>query len=205
MNAGTALSLFATIFVLALMPSTSTMVVVSRSVASGFLHGVMATLGIVIGDIIFILFAILGLAMLAQSLGDLFVVVKYLGVAYLLVLGILLMRARPVAAPGGPGHEATRLSGFLAGLSITLADQKAILFYLGFFPAFIDLATLSIPDVLLILGITIVALGSAKLLYAYLADHFGRAVDLTGKATVLNRVAGLVVMGVGLDIVLRAG
>jgi threonine/homoserine/homoserine lactone efflux protein len=205
MNAGTALSLFATIFVLALMPSTSTMVVVSRSVASGFLHGVMATLGIVIGDIIFILFAILGLAMLAQSLGDLFVVVKYLGGAYLLVLGILLMRARPVAAPVGPGHEATRLSGFLAGLSITLADQKAILFYFGFFPAFIDLATLSRPDVLLILGITIVALGSAKLLYAYLADRFGRALDLTGKATVLNRVAGLVVMGVGLYIVLRAG
>ena len=51
MNTGTVLTLFATIFVLALLPSSSAMIVAARSVASGFLHGVMATLVIVAGDI----------------------------------------------------------------------------------------------------------------------------------------------------------
>ena len=55
MNTGTVLTLFATIFVLALLSSSSAMIVAARSVASGFLHGVMATLGIVAGDTLFIL------------------------------------------------------------------------------------------------------------------------------------------------------
>jgi threonine/homoserine/homoserine lactone efflux protein len=81
MNTGTVLTLFATIFVLALLPSSSAMIVAARSVASGFLHGVMATLGIVAGDILFILLAVPGLAMLTETLGNLFVVVKLSGVA----------------------------------------------------------------------------------------------------------------------------
>jgi threonine/homoserine/homoserine lactone efflux protein len=206
MNTGTSLTLFATIFVLALMPSASGMIVAARSAASGFLHGVMATLGIAAGDIIFIMFAVLGLAMLAETLGSLFVMVEYLGGAYLLVLGFMLMRPRPAVVPGEAGSEATLLSSFLAGLSITLADQKAILFYFGFFPAFVDLSELSVPDVSMIVGITIVALGSAKLVYAWLAVRVGRVFfNVAGVASVLNRLAGLIVMGVGLYVVLTAG
>lgn len=204
MNTGTGLTLFATIFVLALMPSASAMIVAARSAASGFLQGVMATLGILTGDILFILFAVLGLAMLAETLGSLFVVVKYLGGAYLVVLGIMLMRARPAVAPGEAGSETTLLSSFLAGLSITLADQKAILFYFGFFPAFIDMSALSVADVLLIIGITAVALGGAKLVYAYLAVRVGRVMNMAGVATTLNRLAGLIVMGVGVYVLLTA-
>lgn len=204
MNTGAALTLFATIFVLALMPSSSAMIVAARSTASGFLHGVMATLGIVAGDTLFILLAVLGLAMLAETLGNLFVVVKYIGGGYLLVLGIILMRSRPADAPGEAGSESTLLSSFLAGLSITLADQKAILFYFGFFPAFIDLAALSVPGVLMILAITIIALGGAKLVYACLAIRAGRILDSAGLTATLKRLAGLMVMAVGLYVVTTA-
>ena len=55
------------------------------------------------------------------------------------------------------------------GMSITLADQKAILLYFGFFPAFISLSALSVPDVLIIIGITAVAPGGARLIHVYLA------------------------------------
>ena len=55
------------------------------------------------------------------------------------------------------------------GTSLTLADQKAILFYFGFFPACINLSALSVPDVLIITGITAVASEGSKLVYVYLA------------------------------------
>lgn len=57
------------------------------------------------------------------------------------------------------------------GLSITLGDQKAILFYFGFFPAFLDLSALTVPDWVVIMAIAAIAVGSVKLAYAYLADR----------------------------------
>lgn len=153
---------------------------------------------------LFIVLAVLGLAILAETTGNLFVVMKYLGGGYLLVLGIMLMRSRPADAQGEAGSESTLLSSFLAGLSITLADQKAILFYFGFFPACIDLAALSVPGVLMILAITIIALGGAKLVYAYLAIRAGRILNSAGLTATLKRLAGLMVMAVGLYVVTTA-
>ena len=54
---------------------------------------------------------------------------------------------------------------------ITLGDQKAILFYLGFFPAFIDLSSMTPADTLAIVIIAIIGVGGAKLVYAYLASR----------------------------------
>ncbi|HBE31773.1 MAG TPA: hypothetical protein DD990_10680, partial [Cyanobacteria bacterium UBA11368] len=51
---------------------------------SGFIHGVFATIGIVLGDIIFIIIAIWGLSFLAETMGNLFVLIKYIGGAYLI-------------------------------------------------------------------------------------------------------------------------
>jgi threonine/homoserine/homoserine lactone efflux protein len=83
-------ALFGIMVVGALIPSVSVITVSARSAASGFIHGVFTTMGIVVGDILFILLAILGLSVLAETLGSLFVLVKYLGSAYLIWLGIAL-------------------------------------------------------------------------------------------------------------------
>ena len=120
------------------------------------------------------------------------------------MLGIILMRSRPADAPGEASSESTSLSSFLAGLSITRADQKAIPFYFGFFPAFIDLAALSAPGVLMILALMSSALGSAKLVYVYLAIRAGRILNSAGLTTTLNRLAGLIVMAVGLYVLSTA-
>ncbi|NJM63549.1 MAG: LysE family transporter, partial [Oscillatoriales cyanobacterium RU_3_3] len=71
-------ALFCAMTVLAAIPSISVLAVSTRSAAFGFIHGVFTTLGIVVGDIIFILIAILGLSLLAQKMGSLFFAIKYL-------------------------------------------------------------------------------------------------------------------------------
>src|SRR3989304_6841041 len=127
----------------ALIPGVSVLAVSARSAAFGFAHGIFTSLGIVVGDIVFILIAIYGLSVLADLMGSHFALVKYLGGAYLIWLGTVLWRAKP-KADGVEGNSKTSMpSSFPTGLLITLADEKAILFYLGFFPAFIDLSVIS--------------------------------------------------------------
>jgi threonine/homoserine/homoserine lactone efflux protein len=81
-------------------------------------------------------------------------------------------------------------------LLLTLADQKVVIFYLGFLPAFIDLAGISYLDAAIVMAITIVAVGSVKLAYAYLAHKAGTM--LGPKASkLMNRSAGGIMVGVG--------
>lgn len=196
-------ALFGTMVVLALVPSVSVLAVSARAAASGFRHGVFTTLGIVVGDIFFILVAILGLAVLAEAMGGLFVLVKYLGGAYLIGLGIALWRSKskPVATKGMA--EASLLSSFLTGLFITLGDQKAILFYLVFFPAFLDLSALSVFDTIVVVTIATVAVGGAKLVYAFMAAK-SRVLVRSGTSRGIHIAAGGVMIAVGIFMLVQA-
>lgn len=85
---GGAIGLFGAMTVLALVPGISVLTVVTRAVSSGFRHGAADSAGIVAGDIVFILIAMSGLALLAEAMGPAFDAIKYLGGAYLIFLGI---------------------------------------------------------------------------------------------------------------------
>lgn len=202
LDAGRMAALFGALVVLAAIPGVSVLAVSARAAASGFLHGVFTTLGIVTGDIIFILLAILGLSVLAETLGGLFVLVKYLGGAYMLWLGVRLWRSRPGGVERERAVDSSLLSSFSTGLFITLADQKAILFYLGFLPAFVDLAAISMVDTLVIVLIATVAVGGVKLVYAYMANRASLLVN-AGAQRLLNRVAGGVMIAVGLLLIVK--
>uniref|UniRef100_UPI0025B40F2F LysE family translocator n=1 Tax=Trichocoleus desertorum TaxID=1481672 RepID=UPI0025B40F2F len=189
--------------VLASIPSVSVLAVSTRSATSGFIHGVFTTIGIVVGDIIFIIMAIWGLSFLAEKMGSLFVLIKYLGGAYLIWLGIGLYRAKTQDVQTAAVVESSLLSSFLTGLSITLADQKATLFYLGFFPAFLDLSQISYVDTLIIMAITVVAVGGVKLGYAFIADR-ARVLISSKVRKGINTVAGCVMIAVGVFLLIRA-
>lgn len=186
------------------VPSVSVMAVSARSATLGFAHGAITSFGIVVGDIVFILVAIYGLSVLVDLMGSHFALIKYLGGAYLIWLGTALWRSIP-KANGVEGSGTTSISSsFLTGLLITLADQKAILFYLGFFPAFIDLSALSLADTGTILVIATVAVGAPKLLYAFMAEK-AALIFRNSKATrAINIAAGSVMVGVGIFLVAKA-
>jgi len=191
-------------FVGALIPGISVLAVSSRAVAFGFSHGVLTTLGIVVGDIIFILIAILGLSVLAETMGSFFVLVKYLGGAYLVWLGITLWRSKSKAAEAKKNLESSLLSSFLTGLFITLGDQKAIFFYLGFFPAFIELSSLTFIDAGIIILIATLAIVSTKLGYALLAIKSSQLFKSAIADKRINMIAGTVIIGLGVFLVVRA-
>lgn len=186
------------------IPSVSVLAVSARSAAFGFAHGVLTSLGIVVGDLIFILTAIYGLSVLAGLLGSQFVLIKYLGAAYLIGLGVLLWRSKAKAEAVATKRESSLLASFLTGLLITLGDQKAILFYLGFLPAFVDLSTLSFLDAGIIVGSAAIAVGGPKLAYAFLAGRAMSILESPRITTALNIVAGGVLVGVGVVLMAQA-
>lgn len=162
--------LFFVMMVLALVPSTSVALVVARSSTAGFMNGAAVAAGIVAGDLVFVLLAAFGMTALAEVMGSLFLILRYLVGAYLIWFGIGLLKSPPspaVATPVRPG--ATLSASFLSGLSLTLSDVKAIFFYASLFPVFVDLTTVKVLDIAIIAIVTIVAVGGVKLGYAYSA------------------------------------
>lgn len=193
----TATTLFGALLVLALLPSVSAMMVAVRSATCGFNHGLFTSLGIVIGDVVFIVIAINGLALLAELLGEQFNLVRLLGGAYLIGLGIVLWRRRTRIAAARINSEASVLSSFLAGLFITLGDQKAILFYFGFFPAFIDASAVTPMDTALIIVMAAAAVGAAKLTYALMADRAAAGLGSARLRKGINAAAAIILIAVG--------
>ncbi|MFB2936736.1 LysE family translocator [Aerosakkonemataceae cyanobacterium BLCC-F154] len=202
MSFSSIVALFTAMVVLAAIPSVSVLAVSTRSATFGFIHGVFTTLGILLGDIIFIIIAIWGLSFLAETMGSLFVLIKYFGGAYLIFLGIGLLRAKSRDVETGEVVQSSLFSSFLTGLLITLGDQKATLFYLGFFPAFVDLSRISWWDTGVIIAIATLAVGSVKLGYALMADR--ARLLISGRITKgLNIAAGCVMIAVGIFLIIR--
>lgn len=152
---------------LAAMPSTSVALVVARSATMNLANGVAVSMGIVLGDLIFVLLAILGLTALSELMGGFFLAIKIAAGMYLIWFGINLIRSRTKNLSCKYSGTGGIFSSFLAGLFITLGDVKAIVFYASLFPAFVDISTLMLPDIAVILFITVAAVGSVKLAYAF--------------------------------------
>ena len=200
----TILALLGTLIVLAVIPSVSVLAVSARAAAFGFTHGMFTALGIVIADIIFILIAVYGLALVAELMGEQFRWIKYLGGIYLIWLGLALWRAESKTRDSDAVKQSSLGSSFLTGFLIPLGDQKAILFYLGFFPAFIDLNQVTTADTLIIILIAITSVGGAKLVYAYLADRASLLFKNTRAIRWINCLAGSVMIAVGVVLLLKA-
>jgi threonine/homoserine/homoserine lactone efflux protein len=189
--------------VLAIVPSVSVLAVTARAAAFGFTHGLFTALGIVVADILFILIAVYGLALIAEMMGDQFRLIQYIGAAYLIWLGISLWRAEVKARAADNVQQSSWSSSFLTGLLITLGDQKAILFYLGFFPAFIDLSKMTPMDTMIIVLIAILGVGGAKLVYAFLADRASVMFQDSRALRGINTLAACIMIAVGIALLLK--
>jgi threonine/homoserine/homoserine lactone efflux protein len=196
-------ALFGAMFVLAILPSPSVFVVVARTIESGLIHGLVIVLGIILGDLIFIILAIYGLSSLAETMTSLFVLVKYLGSTYLIWLGIGLWRSTSKAMEIQEIKALSWSSNFLCGLFMTLGDPKAILFYISFLPAFLELSNVSIFDTGIIMLVATLAVGGAKLGYAYLANKSSLLFQSAQAKKAINLTAGSVMIGTGLFLLVK--
>jgi len=193
------------------IPGPGVLAVVSCAIGRGLKSALVMTCGLVIGDLIYFTAAILGMAALAHSMGELFFIVKLAGAAYLIWLGIKLWRAKidlsPVAEqPQGTALAASRRkershpANLLAGLGVTLGNPKTIAFYAGLLPTFIDLQRLTLPTALAMAGIVILLVGGIISAYALAAAQARGLLNNRRYLKLVNRTAGTMMIGAGVTV-----
>lgn len=198
------LSLFLIMITLAAIPSASVALVVVRSATGGVRNGLAVAAGIVLADLLFMALAITGMSVVAETMGSFFVVLRYAAGAYLIWLGVQLIRSRraPPPAPGMAPH-CSMTASFLAGFFLTLGDLKAILFYASLFPALLDLTKISLADGLLIALVTAVTVGGTKALYAFAARHLAHRFRAAKQAALLRSTGGTLLVGTGSYLIIK--
>lgn len=185
-------------------PGPGILAVASCSLSRGFKAACGLTLGIIAGDVLFFLLSVFGLAALAHAMGEFFLVVKILGGAYLIWLGIKLWRARPVPAElKDEGTERGFGRNVLAGLAVTLGNPKAIGFYAGLLPTIVPIEKLSALDITAMTGIVIAVVGLIPIAYAAAAARARRFLASEKRMRVVNRTAGGMMIGVGVSVATR--
>ncbi|WP_330204949.1 LysE family translocator [Cyanobacterium sp. Dongsha4] len=191
-----AIALFTAMVILASIPSMSVLTVSTRTITHGLTHGIWTAMGIVSGDILFLIVAIYGLSIFA-GINVFFSLIKYIGALYLLWLGLNLWKKTPVNQILVKSNEKSSfVASFFMGFVITTADLKAILFYLSFLPAFLDLSSVSLMDTFIIILITIVAVGGIKFIYAFFSYKTGSVLKKNNNFKYINYVAGTMMIAI---------
>lgn len=184
-------------------PGPGMAAVVARGLGGGFRGAFPMVLGLVVGDIVYLSFAVFGLAAIAQTFGTLFLVIKYAGAAYLLYLAVKLWTAKPDPAAVTARVEEHWLRTLVAGLSLTLGNPKTMVFYLALLPTIVPLerlTALGFAELVLTVTVLLTLIGSAYGAAAAGARDLFRSPRALRR---LNRVAGTMMAGAAAAVVAR--
>lgn len=192
-----ALVLFAgTLLVAAASPGPGIAALVAQVIGKGA-HSVPSfAAGLILGDLVWLAVAILGLAVVAQTFHEIFLVIKYVGAAYLVYLAYRMWTApvegRDVAASA---HRDGRLRLFCAGLALTLGNPKVVAFYLALLPSLIDLPRVDLLGYVELASISVVVLTVVFGAYALAAARARALFRSTRAMRLLNRTGGTMMAG----------
>ena len=151
-------------------PGPSVAALVARVIARDWREVVPFAAAMWLGEALWLTLAVYGLAALAEALHGAFLVVKYLGVAYLLCLAWKMWFAPVAIHPESPApRPGSSLRMFLAGLAVTLGNPKIMVFYLALLPTIIDLAGITLVAWLELTCTMLVVLAVIDLAYIALA------------------------------------
>ena len=187
------------IIVFLLIPGPGNLALITSTTKGGMRGGVAATLGVILGDQVLMWLAVAGVAALLSAYPAAFHAVQWLGAAYLAFLGGKMLLAKSGAAPVlhiKPHHYLRQ------ALMITLLNPKAIVFYMAFFPLFVDPARHQGLTTFAFMAATIAALTFAYGLVATLLTHYLaqrlRANPVISRS--LQKLAGLFLIGFGIKL-----
>ncbi|HWQ13813.1 MAG TPA: LysE family translocator [Roseiflexaceae bacterium] len=158
-------------------PGPAVLYIVARSIDQGRRAGLLSALGVGAGTLVHVAAAALGISALLASSALAFTVVKYLGAAYLVLLGVRKLLARESATPTSSALPVGEARTFTQGVLVNVLNPKTALFFLAFLPQFVDPARGPVASQILVLGLTFAALGVlSDSCYALLASSVGRRI-----------------------------
>jgi threonine/homoserine/homoserine lactone efflux protein len=201
-----------TIFILAalallLMPGPAVLYIVGRSLEQGRMAGIVSTLGIALGSVAHVVFAALGLSALLMQSALAFSIVKYLGAAYLIYLGIRTLTNKTEPASMQPSQKMRTSKIFSQGFIVNLLNPKTALFFFAFLPQFVNPARGPVQQQIIILGIIFVSMAVVSdSMYALAAGTVGELLSSSAQvARVQKYLAGTIYISLGITTALFGG
>jgi threonine/homoserine/homoserine lactone efflux protein len=141
------------------LPGPAVLYIVGRSIDQGRAAGLASVLGVTTGTLIQMFFAVIGLSSLILASAIAFDIVKYVGAAYLIVLGIMRLRSAKQTLAGNGRAPRTLRRLYVQGVIVNTLNPKTALFIFALLPQFVDVDAGHVPLQVLVLGLTLVALG----------------------------------------------
>jgi threonine/homoserine/homoserine lactone efflux protein len=193
------LAFLLTALVLAVTPGPGIAYVVARTVAGGRSEGLASCIGTGLGGLLHVAAAAIGLSLLVAQSAVAFNVVKYLGAAYLIYLGVrLLVRKESTFAVASVVVSQGARRALFEGVVVEALNVKTALFFLAFLPQFTTADSPLVPQ-LVLLGSICVALNTLVDVVAVFAAHrlLKSGVARAARARLLTRVSGATMVGLG--------
>lgn len=183
-----------------LIPGPTVLLVLSYALSQGRRVALATVAGVALGDFIAMTASLAGLGALVLASAQLFIVLKWIGAAYLVYLGFKLFRSKGIgdAVPSASEVSLSPRHVFLNALTVTALNPKSIVFFIAFVPQFVRPEAPLVPQFSILIA-TFVCLGAINALaYALLADKLREKIASPAITAFLPRLGGsaLVAMGV---------
>ena len=184
--------------VLALTPGPGIAYVIARTVAGGRSEGLASCIGTGLGGLLHVLAAAVGLSLLVAQSALAFSVVKYLGAAYLVYLGIrMLLRRHDALAVDAVAAQGTRRALF-EGIAVEALNVKTALFFLAFLPQFTSSSESLVPQLVLLGSLCVMLNTLVDVAVVFMAQHLLESgAARAARARLLTRASGVTMIGLG--------
>ncbi|MEM8979200.1 MAG: LysE family translocator [Pseudomonadota bacterium] len=184
--------------ILFLTPGPVWVALTARALSGGFSSAWPLAVGVALGDIVWALLALLGMAWVVDQIEGAMLVMKYVAVLVFIAMGVLLIRH----ADAGLSEDSRltkpgMLAGFVAGLAVIIGNPKAILFYMGVLPGFFDLTVLTWADIAAVCAISMVIPMLGNLLLAGFVGRIRAVLKDPQTLKRINTVSGYLLILVG--------
>ena len=188
----------------AAIPGPGIIALVARALGSGFRPTLPMLFGLAVGDVVYLLAAVLGLAWVASTFGTVFLVLKYAGAAYLVWMAWTFWHAGVTAEDIESRKAQGPFASAMAGLLVTLGNPKTIIFYLALLPNLFDLATVTAGDLAILIAVTFAVLFVVMVPYIALAGRARMLMRSPRALKTMNRFAATFLGGAATAIALKA-
>ena len=173
----------------------------ARALSGGMAGAWPLAVGVALGDLIWPLCAVLGLAWVLSVYGDLLGLMRWIAAGVFILMGVLLILKPPVKP--GADSRLTRpgiWAGFSVGVAAVIGNPKAILFYMGFLPGFFDLSRVTAADIAAIIAVSAIVPMIGNLGLALFLDRARRLLSSPEALRRLNIGSGVLLVLVGMVI-----
>ncbi|MDX6452175.1 MAG: hypothetical protein QOH16_2224 [Gaiellaceae bacterium] len=173
---------------LAVVPGPAVAYIVTQSIDQGRRAGIVSALGVASGGLVHVAAATVGLSALIASSATAFTVVKLVGAAYLIVVGIRRILAGEGAEPESRALQAPLRRIYRQGVIVNVLNPKTALFFLAFLPQFVDPNRGAVWTQVAVLGIAFVSVAVlSDLSYALVSDAIAGRIRRTGTGAKVRR------------------